>query len=98
MIRSTTSTFTLAATNRSTLLPNWEFLDKNLKDISNVLNNDINLSKLDLYILGLGYLEKRVSRFIKVIMEDNVQEIAKQSEIFDSKAEQKRQITLQKEK
>lgn len=71
---------------------------KNFIDISDTLINDANLSRLDLHILGLGYLQEGVSRFMEVITEDEVQEIAKKPEVFDSKEEKKRQMTLWKEK
>lgn len=56
------------------------------------------MSRLNLYQLWLRYLEKEVSCFIKIIIEDKVQEIAKELEISNSEKEKKRQATLWKEK
>ena len=59
-------------------------------DISNTLINNANLLRLDQHILRPGYLEKGVSRFTEVIMEDKVQEIVEELEVSDSKEEKKR--------
>lgn len=71
---------------------------KIFKDINDTFINDANLLKLGLHILGLGYLEERVSRFIEVIMEDEVQEIVEKLEVSNFKEEKKRQVTLRKKK
>ena len=67
-------------------------------DISATLINDTNLSRLDLHILGPGYLEEKISSLTEVITEDKIQEITKKPEVSDSKEKKKRQMTLQKEK
>ena len=63
-------------------------------DINDTLINDANLLKLDLYISEPGYLEEGVSYFMEVITEDEVQEIAKEPEVSDSKEKKKRRATL----
>ncbi len=63
-----------------------------------MLINNADLSKRDLHILGPSYLKKRVSRFIEVITEDKVQEIAEKLEVSNSKEEKERRANLQKEK
>lgn len=75
-----------------------EFLAKNFKDISDIFINNANLSKLDLYISGAGYLEEGVSCFTEITIKGKIQEIAEELEISDSKKEKKRQTSLRKEK
>lgn len=61
----------------------------NFKNISNVFINDTNLSKIDLYVLVVGYLEE-VFCFIDISTNDNIEEIAKETEDSDSKEEKKK--------
>ena len=74
------------------------FLAKNFIDISDTLINDADLSKLDLYILGPGYLKERIFCFTKVITKDKVQGTAEEPKVSDSKEKKKSRATLQKEK
>lgn len=67
-------------------------------DISNTLIDNANLSRLDLQILGPGYLKEGISHFTEVITEDKVQEIAEESEVSNSKKEKKKRATLWKKK
>ena len=67
-------------------------------DISDTLINNANFSRLDLYILGPGSLKEGVSRFTEIITEDKVLEIAEKPEVSNSKEENKRPVTLRREK
>ena len=67
-------------------------------DISDTLIDDANLSKLDLRISKLDYLEEKVSRFTEVITKDKVQKIAEEPKVSNFEKKKKRQATLRKEK
>lgn len=71
---------------------------KNFKNISDAFIDNANLLRLDLHYLGQRYLEKVVSYFMKIIIEDEIWEIAKELKVSNSKEEKKRQASLWKEK
>lgn len=53
---------------------NWEYLSKNFDTINDDFIAENNLLKLNLHILVLGYLEDRLSCFIKIIEDENENE------------------------
>ena len=63
---------------------------KNFENISNIFINDTNLSKLNLHILRLSYLEEDISYFMKEITKDKVQEIAEKLNVSNFEEEKKR--------
>ena len=79
-------------------MQDWEFLAKNVIDISKTFINYANLSRPDVYILGPGYLEEKISCFTEVIIKDEIQEIAEEPKISNSKEKKKRLATLRKNK
>ena len=79
----------------------WKFLAKNFDGISNELIADGDLSKLDIHILALGYLEKGRSRFIEVTEDDNKEldkDAKKEPMVSDWEEEDIKKRTRQKEK
>ncbi len=52
-------------------MQDWEVLGKNFDDISDNHIDNKELARLEFHILGVGYLEKGLSRFTKISIKDN---------------------------
>lgn len=71
-------------------MQDWEFLAKNFDNVNNKLIADRDLSRLNIYILALGYLEERKPRFIEVTEENNkeVNQDAKEKPMISNSKEE----------
>lgn len=63
---------------------------KNFKKISNAFIDDTNLSKIDLHISVPGYLKEEISHFIEISTKDNIEKVAQEVKVSDSKEDKKR--------
>lgn len=52
-------------------MQDWEFFAKNFDNVNKKLNDDRDLSSLDIHILASSYLEEKKSCFIKVMENNN---------------------------
>ena len=85
---------------RYNTLQNWELLANSYNNISDGLIHDAKLLWLNLYILALGYLEKRALRFTKLSTEDKGEKEDHQvkPQVPNLKEKKNKQKTIQKEK